>query len=87
MSGSPNAAVVDELLYLDEPSTVGERPTVARCRCCHRLLTENVSLGYKIGPVCRRRLGITPRQAVRISGVPRGWDIEGQADLLEDGHE
>lgn len=72
------------LLDLDDVSTVGERPTVARCRCCHRLLTEDVSLGYRIGPVCRRRLGISPRQRVRLARVRPGGACEGQGDLLEE---
>jgi hypothetical protein len=70
------------LLALDEP-TVGESPTVARCRCCKRLLTADDSLGYVIGPTCRKRLGITSRQRVRLARVKPGGDCEGQGDLLE----
>lgn len=70
------------LLDLDEPR-VGESPTQARCRCCRHKLLDPVSLAYGIGPDCRKRLGIAPRKPVRISGVPTGWDVEGQIDMLQ----
>ena len=42
-----------------------------------------MTLAYGIGPDCRKRPGIVSRKPVRITGVPTGWDIEGQADLFE----
>ncbi|MFI6594959.1 DUF6011 domain-containing protein [Nonomuraea sp. NPDC050536] len=76
---------MDSLLDLDVPAVPGSG-TVARCRCCHRPLTEDVSLGYELGPTCRKRLGITSRQRVRLARVRPGGDCEGQGDLLE-GHD
>jgi Zn finger protein HypA/HybF involved in hydrogenase expression len=79
------------LLDLAEPAaepTVGETPTVARCRCCKRLLKAEESLGYVIGPTCRKRLGIASRQSVRLARTKPGGDCDGQTNLLEtpDGH-
>ncbi|MFC4006604.1 DUF6011 domain-containing protein [Nonomuraea purpurea] len=73
------------LLDLDEPApTVGESPTVGQCRSCHHKLQDPVSLAYGIGPDCRKKLGIVPRQPVRITGVEMWRDCEGQTDLLEE---
>ncbi|GAA2861449.1 DUF6011 domain-containing protein [Nonomuraea rubra] len=74
------------LLDLDEPDTpaAGETPTVGRCRCCRHKLQDPVSLAYGIGPDCRKALGIVSRKPVRITGVPTGWDVDGQTDLLEE---
>lgn len=75
--------VAVNLLDLDEP-TVPPSPTAARCRCCKRLLRAEESLGYVIGPVCRKRLGIAPRKPVRLARTKPGGDCQGQTDLLED---
>ncbi|MFI6496884.1 DUF6011 domain-containing protein [Nonomuraea typhae] len=61
---------------------MGETPTVARCRCCRRLLRAEESLGYGIGPDCRQRLGITPRRRLRLARVRPGGECEGQTSLL-----
>lgn len=66
----------------DPPS--GEKPRNARCRCCKRPLTDETSLGYQIGPDCRKRLGIAPRARVRLARTRPGGDCEGQGDLLEE---
>jgi len=57
-------------------------PHPARCRRCHRPLTDPVSLGYRIGPDCRARLGIGPRRPVRLPRVRVCGDVDGQLDLL-----
>lgn len=69
----------DELLDLDDPAA---REHVTRCAACkHRLRTpESRALG--LGPDCASKLGITPRRPIRIVGVPRGWNCDGQLDLL-----
>ncbi|MFB4280832.1 DUF6011 domain-containing protein [Nonomuraea sp. MTCD27] len=69
---------------LDLDTAPERQATTGRCRCCRHKLLDPVSLSYGIGPDCRRKLGITPRKPVRIAGVPAGWEIEGQGDLLED---
>jgi hypothetical protein len=70
----------------DEPDLRGPGHHAARTgHCvCGRPIWDPVSLHYGIGPDCRRRLGIVSRRPVRITGVPAGWDCEGQADLLEE---
>lgn len=73
----------------DEPDLRGAEDHAARtgrCRCCRHKLEDPVSLAYGIGPDCRKKLGIVSRRPVRITGVPTGWDCEGQADLLEETH-
>lgn len=35
-------------------------------------------------PDCASKLGLAPRRPLRITGVPTGWDIVGQGDLLEE---
>lgn len=59
----------------------------ARCRRCHRRLTDQTSLGYHIGPRCRELLGITTqsgqrwvRAPARPVSVPRR-PVPGQAEL------
>ncbi|WP_425570740.1 DUF6011 domain-containing protein [Nonomuraea rosea] len=56
---------------------------MARC-VCKRTLTDPVSVACGIGPGCRRKLGITSRARVRLSGVWPGGDCPGRGDLLED---
>jgi hypothetical protein len=73
------------LLDLDTP-TVGEADERqgSRCRCCHRPLSAETSLGYSIGPDCRRKLGIAPRSRVRLARTKPGGDCDGQTNLLEE---
>jgi hypothetical protein len=67
----------------DEPDPpLEETPTTARCRCCRRPLRDETSLGYEIGPDCRKRLGIAPRARVRLARTKPGGDCDGQTDLL-----
>ncbi len=62
-------------------------PCEAKCRRCHRPLSEAESLGYSIGPVCRKRLGIEGRRRLRLARG-RSWDqIDGQGDLLTEPEE
>lgn len=68
------------LVDLDQPEV---HDHASRCRACKHLLRTPESRALGVGPDCASRLGITPRRAVRGTGVPRGWDIEGQGDLLE----
>lgn len=73
-----------QLELLDE---VGQRAVVrhvARCRACKRKLSDPESLGFVIGPTCRKRLGIGTRARIRLAAVRPGGDCEGQTDLLED---
>ncbi|MFI7615102.1 DUF6011 domain-containing protein [Nonomuraea terrae] len=66
---------------LDGPDA---REHVSRCAACkHRLRTpESQLLG--LGPDCASKLGITARRPVRITGVEKWRDCEGQIDLLEE---
>ncbi|MFE3452401.1 DUF6011 domain-containing protein [Nonomuraea sp. NPDC059194] len=74
------------LSELDEP-TVGESPTVGRCRCCKHTLRTPESRALGLGPDCASKLGLAPRKPLRITGVPQGWDCDGQIDLLEETHD
>lgn len=69
-----------DLLDLDQPEV---REHVARCRACRHLLRTPESRALGVGPDCASRLGIAPRKPIRITGVPRGFDIEGQGDLFD----
>ncbi len=60
------------------------RSHLARCRACRHRLRTPASQALGIGPECAARLGIAPRRSIRITGVPRGWAVAGQADLLEE---
>ncbi|MFI6601482.1 DUF6011 domain-containing protein [Nonomuraea sp. NPDC050536] len=60
------------------------RSHLVRCRACRHRLRAPASQARGIGPECAARLGIAPRRPVRITGVPRGWTIAGQVDLLEE---
>jgi hypothetical protein len=69
----------------DQPTRpqAGAGPDV--CRRCHRPLTDPVSLGFHIGPDCRRHLGIMPsrRRLVRLTRVRVCVPGPGQGDLLD----
>lgn len=68
------------LLDLDEHST---RDHVTRCAACKHTLRTPESRALGLGPDCASKLGVAPRKPLRITGVPTGWDIKGQGDLLE----
>ncbi|TDD54567.1 hypothetical protein E1286_05085 [Nonomuraea terrae] len=74
---------MDEPLLLDlgEPST---RDHVSRCAACKHRLRTDASRALGLGPDCASKLGITPRRPVRITGVEKWRDCEGQIDLLEE---
>lgn len=57
------------------PEPGSGRREADRCRRCHRPLKDPESLGYHIGPDCRKALGITGRSArLRTHrGRVRGW--------------
>ncbi|MEV0585228.1 DUF6011 domain-containing protein [Nonomuraea sp. NPDC050310] len=59
------------------------RAHAARCRACKRKLRDPESLGFVIGPTCRKKLGIEERRPLRLTGVRPGGDCAGQGDLLE----
>ncbi|TDD52044.1 hypothetical protein E1286_09430 [Nonomuraea terrae] len=70
-------------LDLDEPAN---REHVSRCAACkHRLRTE-ASRGLGLGPDCASKLGITSRRPVRITGVAKWRDCDGQISLLDEAH-
>jgi hypothetical protein len=69
------------LLDLDN---VGAREHVTRCTACKHTLKTPESQALGVGPDCASKLGIAPRKPLRITGVPTGWDVEGQTDLLEE---
>ena len=73
--------MTDGLLDLDLPEV---RAHTARCRACKRKLSDPESLGFVIGPTCRKRLGIDTGGRIRLARVRPGGDCEGQTDLLED---
>ncbi|GAA4089578.1 DUF6011 domain-containing protein [Nonomuraea soli] len=76
---------MDQLDLLGDAEQQAVVRHVARCRACKRRLRDPESLGFFIGPTCRRRLGIEPGRRLRITGLPRGWEIDGQVDLLQEG--
>ena len=67
------------LLDLDEPAT---REHVVLCEACKHTLKTPESRALGLGPDCASKLGLTPRRPLRITGVPAGWDCDGQTDLL-----
>jgi hypothetical protein len=69
------------LLDLDEPST---RDHVVLCEACRHTLKTPESRALGLGPDCASKLGLTPRRPLRITGVPTGWDVDGQTALFED---
>jgi hypothetical protein len=69
------------LLDLDDPAT---REHVTRCKACKHTLRTPESRALGLGPDCASKLGIAPRRPLRITGVPTGWDVEGQTDLFGD---
>jgi hypothetical protein len=69
------------LLDLDEPAT---RAHVVRCEACKHTLRTPESRALGLGPDCAAKLGLAPRKPLRITGVPQGWDCDGQTDLLEE---
>jgi len=79
--------MVLNLLDLDEPKAPDPHDPehhAGQCRRCHRPLSAEESLGYSIGPTCRKHLGITSRQPVRLARTKPGGDCQGQTDLLEE---
>lgn len=56
--------------------------TAPRCARCKRLLRDEVSTAFGLGPVCRRRLGIA-EPAEPTTAAPRRGRIEGQLALEE----
>lgn len=55
-----------------------------RCRECRRPISDAISLRFRLGSGCRRRLGITGRR-LQLGRMPRVRDpghIPGQLDLL-----
>lgn len=70
----------------DEPDLRGAEDHAALTgRCvCGRKIWDPVSLHFGIGPDCRRKLGIVSRRPVRITGVPSGWECDGQIPLQYD---
>lgn len=68
------------LLDLDESAT---REHVVLCNACKHTLKTPESRALGLGPDCASKLGLTPRRALRIVGVPARWDCDGQLDLLE----
>ncbi|MEV4159980.1 DUF6011 domain-containing protein [Nonomuraea dietziae] len=69
------------LFDLSEPFV---REHVVRCEACKHTLRTPESRAAGIGPECAARLGLAPRKPLKITGVPRGWNCEGQIDLLEE---
>ncbi|MET9339256.1 DUF6011 domain-containing protein [Nonomuraea sp. NPDC003804] len=68
------------LLDFGEPAV---RDHVVRCGSCRRLLRDPASQALGLGQDCAEKLGVAPRKPIRITGVPQGWDCDGQMDLLE----
>lgn len=69
------------LLDLDDPDT---REHVTKCAACKHTLRTPESRALGLGPDCASKLGVAPRRPLRITGVPSGWSVAGQTDLLED---
>ncbi|MEU4574835.1 DUF6011 domain-containing protein [Nonomuraea sp. NPDC023979] len=69
------------LLDLTEPAALDH---VAKCAACKHTLRTPESRALGLGPGCASKLGLAPRKPLRITGVPRGWAVEGQIDLLEE---
>lgn len=57
---------------------------VTQCRSCKHALKTSESRALGLGPDCASKLGLTPRRPLRITGVPTGWDVDGQTALFED---
>ncbi|WP_433382747.1 hypothetical protein [Streptosporangium sp. CA-115845] len=56
-----------------------------RCRECRRQISDAISLRFRLGSGCRRKLGITGRR-LQLGRMPRVRDpghILGQLDLLD----
>lgn len=55
-----------------------------RCAECHRRITDAISLRFRLGSACRRKLGITSRrlQINRTIRVRDPGHVTGQLDLL-----
>ncbi|GAA0932916.1 DUF6011 domain-containing protein [Nonomuraea longicatena] len=68
------------LFDLGEPAV---REHVVRCAACKHALRTPESRLAGIGPDCASRLGLASRRPLRITGVPSGWNCDGQLDLLE----
>jgi hypothetical protein len=72
------------VLDLGEPSF---RAHVVRCEACKHTLRTPESRALGLGPDRASKLGLTSRKPLRITGVPQGWDCDGQTDLLEEPYE
>lgn len=71
------------LFRVEPPEPVPEPVAeAAQCRACHRPLTDEVSLTYRLGPVCRDRRGIALPSRPRFGSCPCG-PIPGQLTLFD----
>ncbi|MFI7615586.1 DUF6011 domain-containing protein [Nonomuraea terrae] len=67
-------------LDLGVPST---REHLTRCAACKHKLRTPGSQALGLGPDCASKLGVAPRRPLRITGVAKWRDCEGQMELFQ----